>query len=165
MLGASHLAHVLAVRDHVLEGGRGRGGAACGLENAAKAVSSSASTPASVAASSAWRPHSRTAGETNAGTNVTMQSPLFSARRSSTSSGTLRGRSQTARAEECEKMTGASVASRASRIVSAETCERSTSIPSRFISRTTSRPNAESPPSTGSSVAESAHARCRCGSG
>ena len=42
-------------------------------------------------------------------------------------------------------------------MVSAETCERSTSMPSRFISRTTSRPNGESPPSTGSSVAESAH--------
>ena len=30
-------------------------------------------------------------------------------------------------------------------------------MPSRFISRTTSRPKADSPPSTGSSVAESAH--------
>ena len=86
-----------------------------------------------------------------------MQTPPFPARRSRTSSGTLRGWSHTARAEECENTTGASVVSRASRIVSAETCERSTSIPSRFISRTTSRPNGESPPSTGSSVAESAH--------
>ena len=30
-------------------------------------------------------------------------------------------------------------------------------MPSRFISRTTSRPKSDSPPSTGSSVAESAH--------
>ena len=30
-------------------------------------------------------------------------------------------------------------------------------MPSRFISRTTSRPNSESPPTTASSVAESAH--------
>ena len=86
-----------------------------------------------------------------------MQTPPLSARRASTSSGTLRGWSQTARAEECENSTGACVTSSASRMVSADTWERSTSIPSRFISRTTSRPNGESPPSTGSSVAESAH--------
>ena len=30
-------------------------------------------------------------------------------------------------------------------------------MPSRFISRTTSTPNGDSPPTTGSSVAESAH--------
>ena len=86
-----------------------------------------------------------------------MQTPPLPASRASTSSGTLRGWSHTARAEECEKITGASVTSSASRMVSADTCERSTSMPSRFISRTTSRPNGESPPSTGSSVAESAH--------
>ncbi len=54
-------------------------------------------------------------------------------------------------------MMGADVTASASRIVSADTCEQSTSIPRRFISRTTSRPKSESPPSTGSSVAESAH--------
>ncbi|CAM5402137.1 hypothetical protein SALBM217S_06940 [Streptomyces griseoloalbus] len=70
----------------------------------------------------------------------------------------LRGWSQTARAEEWEKITGAVLVSRASRMVVAATWERSTSMPSRFISRTTSRPNADSPPTPGSSVAESAHA-------
>ncbi len=77
----------------------------------------------------------------------------------STSSGMLRGWSQTARAEECEKITGASVTRRASRMVSAETCERSTSMPRRFISRTTSSPKRVRPPATGLSVAESAHGR------
>ena len=44
----------------------------------------------------------------------------------------------------------------ASRIVSGETCEMSTSIPSSFIVRTTSSPNSDSPSCRGSSVAESA---------
>ncbi|GAA3302968.1 hypothetical protein GCM10020295_50290 [Streptomyces cinereospinus] len=70
----------------------------------------------------------------------------------------LRGWSQTARAEECEKITGAEVVSSASRMVVAATCERSTSMPSRFISRTTARPKADRPPTPGSSVAESAQA-------
>ena len=55
------------------------------------------------------------------------------------SSGTLRGWSHTARADEWLKMIGAAEVSSASAIVSAETCEQSTSIPRRFISRTTSR--------------------------
>lgn len=93
----------------------------------------------------------------NFGTNVTMATPPLAGSRSSTSSGTLRGWSQTAREDEWEKTTGASLVSRASRIVVAATCERSTSMPRRFISRTTSRPNADSPPTAGSSVAESAH--------
>ncbi len=42
-------------------------------------------------------------------------------------------------------------------MVSAETWDRSTSIPMRFISRTTSTPNRDRPPWTGTSVAESAH--------
>ena len=46
-------------------------------------------------------------------------------------------------------MTGASVTSSASPIVSGDTCERSTSMPSRFISRTTSSPNCVSPPCFG----------------
>ena len=100
--------------------------------------------------------HSRAARETNLGTKVTMQTPPCVLSRARTSSGTLRGWSQTARAEECEKITGASLVSRAARMVSAETCERSTSMPSRFISRTTSWPNAVSPPARGTSVAESA---------
>ena len=54
-------------------------------------------------------------------------------------------------------MTGARETRIASAIVSAETWLRSTSMPSRFISRTTSSPNGDSPPSAGVSVAESAH--------
>jgi hypothetical protein len=69
----------------------------------------------------------------------------------------LRGWSATARAELWLKITGAVVTASASRITSSETCERSTNMPSRFISRTMSRPRSESPPSTGVSVAESAH--------
>ena len=86
-----------------------------------------------------------------------MQSPPLPGNWASTSSGTLRGWSQTARAELWEKTTGDSVVESAARMVSAETWERSTSMPSRFISRTTSWPKGERPPSTGSSVAESAH--------
>ncbi len=86
-----------------------------------------------------------------------MHTPPLSASLPSTSSGTLRGWSVSARADEWEKITGASVASSAARIVVAATWERSTIIPSRFISRTTSTPNADSPPTPGSSVAESAH--------
>ena len=55
-------------------------------------------------------------------------------------------RSTSARADECEKITGASVTSSASLIVAGDTCERSTSMPSRFISRTTSSPNGVRPP-------------------
>ena len=50
-----------------------------------------------------------------------------------------------AKALEWLKMTGALETRRASSIVSGETCARSTSIPSRFISRTTCRPNSVSP--------------------
>jgi len=70
----------------------------------------------------------------------------------------LRGESQRARAEEWEKITGAADTRSAARIVSGETWERSTSMPTRFISRTTSSPKGVSPPLFGSSVAESAHA-------
>lgn len=61
--------------------------------------------------------------------------PLTTCRRMS--SGTLRGWRQRAWAEECEKMTGARDTARASRIVCCDTWERSTSMPSRFISSTT----------------------------
>lgn len=54
------------------------------------------------------------------------------------------------------KSTGRAVTSRAASIVSADTCERSTIMPMRFISRTTSRPNSVSPRASGESVAESA---------
>ena len=90
------------------------------------------------------------------GTNVTITTPPFFFTSARTSSGTLRGTSQIARADECEKITGASVTRRASRMVSADTWLRSTSIPSRFISRTTSSPNFVRPPSAGASIAASA---------
>jgi hypothetical protein len=66
-----------------------------------------------------------------------------------------------ANADECEKITGASATSSASLMVVAATCDRSTSMPRRCISRTTSRPNAVSPPAAGLSVAESAQGRFR----
>ena len=53
-------------------------------------------------------------------------------------------------------MTGAWATSRASRMVELATCDRSTSMPSRCISATTSRPKSVSPPACGWSVAESA---------
>jgi hypothetical protein len=68
---------------------------------------------------SALRPDSQSAHSwaTKPGTNVTMQTPPLSASRASTSSGTLRGLSQSARAEEWLKITGAAATSSASRIV------------------------------------------------
>ncbi len=85
-----------------------------------------------------------------------MHTPPFAASEPSTSSGTLRGWSHSARAEECENRIGDLLTRRAERIVSGETWEQSTSMPRRFISRTTSSPNAVSPPTAGTSVAESA---------
>ena len=108
------------------------------------------------AAAAASTRQAAVAGETNSGTKVTMQTPPLAGNAASTSSGTLRGVSHRASAEEWLKMTGASVVSSASRIVVAATWLRSTIIPRRFISRTTSRPNSLRPPTTGTSVAESA---------
>ncbi len=85
-----------------------------------------------------------------------MQTPPRPAIVSRTSSGTLRGESHTARADEWLKITGASLVASAARIVVGATWLRSTIIPSRFISRTTSWPKAVRPPTAGSSVAESA---------
>ena len=90
-------------------------------------------------------------------TNVTMHTPPLAGRRRRISSGTLRGTSQMARADEWLKMIGASLASSASAMVLGATCDRSTSIPRRFISRTTSSPKRVRPPCFGSSVAASAH--------
>ena len=72
---------------------------------------------------------------------MTITTPPFLGSRARIESGTLRGWSVRARAAEWEKMTGASVTSSASLMVAGETWERSTSMPRRFISRTTSRPN------------------------
>uniref|UniRef100_A0A182V5K2 Uncharacterized protein n=1 Tax=Anopheles merus TaxID=30066 RepID=A0A182V5K2_ANOME len=82
--------------------------------------------------------------------------------RFSTWSGTLRELLQMAWAEECEKMTGAFEVASASSIVGTETCDRSTIMPSRFISVTTSVPKCERPPMWGtrpgsSTLQQSAH--------
>ncbi len=92
----------------------------------------------------------------NSEMKLTITTPPFFGTRASTSSGTLRGVGESARALECEKMTGASAMSSTSFIVSADTWEMSTSMPSRFISRTTSSPNFVRPPCRATSVAESA---------
>jgi hypothetical protein len=107
--------------------------------------------------SSAALVHEMASGSTNFGTNVTMARPPLAGSDASTSSGMLRGWSQTAREDEWEKSTGARLTRSASRMVSGATCDRSTSMPSRFISRTTSSPKRVRPCAAGSSVAESAH--------
>ena len=137
--------------------GRGLAASKARWRSMAGGVVSSGSKPWARMFSSAARVHSMAAGRMNFGTKVAIATPPLAGSWASTSSGMLRGWSQTVRDEECEKTTGASVTRRASRMVSAETCERSTSMPSRFISRTTSSPKRVSPPATGSSVAESAH--------
>jgi hypothetical protein len=87
---------------------------------------------------------------------VTITTPPSCGISRSTLSGTLRACPVTARAEEWEKITGASDTRMASSMVSSETWLRSTIIPSRFISRTTASPNGDSPPHFGASVALSA---------
>ncbi len=74
-----------------------------------------------------------------------MTTPPFAGIWRRISSGTLRGTSQTPRAAACEKITGACVTRRVSAIVSGDECARSTSMPRRFISRTTSSPKAVRP--------------------
>ena len=64
------------------------------------------------------------------------------------SSRMFRSWSQRRRAFEWEKMTGAVEASIASIVVRCPQWEQSTSIPTRFISRMTSRPNGVSPMSS-----------------
>ena len=66
-------------------------------------------------------------------TNVTITTPPLVGSRRKMESGTLRGTSAIARADEWEKMTGASVTLSASLIVAGDTWDRSTSIPRRFI--------------------------------
>ncbi len=51
----------------------------------------------------------------------------------------------TPRADEWENITGASLRRSTCAITESDTCEMSTIIPSRFISRTTSRPNGVRP--------------------
>ncbi len=60
----------------------------------------------------------------------------------------LRGMFESARQEECDAKTGAFETASTSAIVFSETWEMSTSIPSRFISRTTWRPKSVRPSCT-----------------
>jgi hypothetical protein len=83
-----------------------------------------------------------------------MTMPLFSLSLTRTSSGTSRGWAQSARVDECENMTGARVAPSAACIVSACTCEMSTTMPIRFISFTTDTPKGARPPSGASTQKE-----------
>jgi hypothetical protein len=82
--------------------------------------------------------------------------PPLPASRVRASSGTFRGWSSRAWAQEWEKITGARATSSAARAVSAEVRDRSTSMPIRCISRTTSWPKGDRPPLTGVTDAESA---------
>ncbi|MNR03384.1 hypothetical protein D3C85_1192740 [compost metagenome] len=101
-------------------------------------------------------PEARTASLMKPGTNVTMTMPPLAGIWRSTASGTLRGWAVTARADECEKITGAVETRMASVMVSSETWLRSTIMPMRFISLTTCSPNGDRPPHLGASVALSA---------
>src|SRR5437762_522708 len=114
------------------------------VESATTAVSTPAarSARARVAMLSS---NTRTASETKPGLKFTITMPPFARTSLRIESGTSRAWPVSARAEECENMTGARVVCRASDMVASLTCDRSTRIPSRFISCTTSRPNAESP--------------------
>ena len=144
---ARHLAHVLDVIGHLRQrrararGGRPPTASICRCRSAYRGT----------AARSAFRSESAESSqtlnsvETNCGTNVTITTPPFFGRRARIESGTLRGWSTSARAAEWEKMTGASLTSSAWLMTAGETWDRSTSIPSRFISRTTSRPNSVRP--------------------
>ena len=85
-----------------------------------------------------------------------MTTPPFFLTRASMSSGTLRGDGQRAKALEWLAITGAWETRMASAIVAGETCEMSTSMPSRFISLTTRSPNGVRPSCLGASVAASA---------
>jgi hypothetical protein len=60
----------------------------------------------------------------------------------------LRGMAESARQDECDAKTGAREVSKTSAMVSSETCEMSTIMPIRFISRTTARPKSVRPPCT-----------------
>ena len=114
--------------------------------SSAKALSAPAARRSAATSRASARSKSYAACDTNEVTNVTITTPPLRGSSARMESGTLRGWSTIARAEECEKITGASLTRRASLIVPGETCDRSTSMPSRFISRTTSRPNGVRPP-------------------
>ncbi len=85
-----------------------------------------------------------------------MARPPFFAIARNWSSLRLRGTSVRARALECVATTGAKVTSSTSRNVFSETCETSIIMPSRFISRITSRPKCVRPLCSGLPAHESA---------
>ena len=90
-------------------------------------------------------PYARTASDTKPGLKFTITTPPLAGTSLRIESGTSRVWLVRARAEECENITGARDVWSASDIVMSFTCDRSTSIPSRFISSTTCLPNGESP--------------------
>src|SRR5262249_30341462 len=89
--------------------------------------------------------HTRTASDTKPGLKLTITTPRLTATSFRIESGTLRAWLVNARADECEKITGALDVCSASDMVWSFTWDRSTSIPRRFISRTTCFPKGDSP--------------------
>ena len=99
----------------------------------------------SCSASSAARAASTSPWSRNTDDTLIITTPPLAPIRRMWSSVRLRGRLASARHEECDAKIGAREVSSASSIVSSETCETSTIIPRRFISRTTARPKSLRP--------------------
>ncbi len=95
---------------------------------------------AQTACSAVWNASSR-----NADPKLTHTAPPLAATAFSIASVMLRGMLVSARADECVASTGLVVARIASQNVASETCERSTTTPSAFISFTISAPNGVKP--------------------
>ena len=85
-----------------------------------------------------------------------MMTPPFFGRRRRMASGKFRVTSVSARQDEWDEIRGASETSSAWAMTSGDVWARSTSMPRRFISRTTSRPKSVSPPCWRTSLQESA---------
>ena len=119
----------------------------------------SVASPCALPKSDRLRSHARHSSETKAGYTLTITTPPAWPIRASKSSGMLRGTSATARAPECDAMTGALVMSSTAAIVASDTWLTSTIMPMRFISATTDRPKSVSPLARGASVDESAQLR------
>ena len=146
---ARHLAHVLDVVGHLGERRLGRGMRRRPLVDAAARRSAVSVTAALSRSASAWSGvvprrdllRDEAGHERHHHHAAVLRQPRRGSRRARCADG------RPARAPtECEKITGASATSSASLIAPGETCERSTSMPSRFISRTTSSPKRVSPP-------------------
>ena len=104
-------------------------------------IRSAGSCSASRAARAAsTRPWSRNTDDT-----LIITTPPLAPMRRMWSSVRLRGRLASARQEEWDAKMGAREVSSTSSIVSSDTCEMSTIMPMRFISRTTERPKSLSP--------------------